>query len=47
MQEKKKAKKKKKENEFSPVCRSRGGGSEYLEPFSVVDAFTKRKGCPG
>ena len=38
--------KKKEENEFSPVCRSRGGGSEYLEPFSVVDAFTKCEGCP-
>ena len=27
--------KKKEENEFSPVSRSRGGGSEYLEPFSL------------
>ena len=26
--------KKTEENEFSPVSRSRGGGSEYLEPFS-------------
>ena len=33
MQEKKKAKKKE-ENESSPVFRSRGGVSEFLEPFS-------------
>ena len=33
-EKKKKAKKKKEESDFSPVSRSRGGGSEYLEPFS-------------
>jgi len=32
MQEKKRLKKE--ENESSPVFRSRGGGSEFLEPFS-------------
>ena len=41
----------KEENEFSPVSRSSGGGSEYLEPFQfpkVVDAFDSRivRGVP-
>ena len=34
IREKKRLKKKKEESDFSPVSRSRGGGSEYVEPFS-------------
>ena len=43
--EKKKAKKKGRKRILTSLQESRRG-SEYLEPFSVVDVFTKSKGCP-